>query len=108
MPGSWALDPCACRSTYCPGPLVCREEQQPGQWVCKKTWVPRQEIRTVRTCKMVAERTMPCRVLQRVQGRAGLLDAEGMLHDLPDGAGATLQDGHLPALRHGADRMREA
>jgi hypothetical protein len=34
---------------------VCVQVQCPGKWVCKKVWVPRQEVRTVRVCRMVQE-----------------------------------------------------
>src|SRR5262249_54135061 len=53
LPGSWHFDPCTCTSYYCPGPIITYPLQKPGHWVCKRTWVPREEIKTVRCCHYV-------------------------------------------------------
>src|SRR5207244_13658111 len=54
-PGKWEFDACTCCSRYIPGPMVSCPIQMPGHWVCKKTFCPREEIRRVKCCKMVAK-----------------------------------------------------
>ena len=55
LPGTCVFDPCTCTSHYCPGPVVQQQVQCPGHTVCKKVWVPTEECRIVRECKMVCK-----------------------------------------------------
>jgi hypothetical protein len=54
--GSGCGDPCGgggtCRRHGCLRFVTCEE---PSRMVCKKVWVPREECRTVKVCKMVPE-----------------------------------------------------
>src|SRR5207245_657627 len=55
MPGCCVFDPCTCTSYYQPGPVVQQQYQCPGQTVCKKVWVPHEECRLVKECRMVCK-----------------------------------------------------
>lgn len=70
LPDTCCFDACSCTSHRVKGQTVCYQEQLPGRWVCKKVFVPRQEVRTVKTCKMVQETVVEkvpvktCRMVQ--------------------------------------------
>jgi hypothetical protein len=70
LPDTCCYDPCSCCPKVIPGKEVCYQVQCPGKWVCKKVWVPREEIRTVKVCRMVQEEicekvsTQVCRHVQ--------------------------------------------
>src|SRR5262249_37235194 len=77
LPGCWKFDPCTCTSFYCPGPVVNYQVQCPGHTECRPVWVPRQELRPLRTCNYVMRehccpvtytvcRQVPCTVMHRV------------------------------------------
>jgi hypothetical protein len=62
QPDTCCYDPCTCKTHRVKGECVTYHEQLPGHYTCKKTWVPREEVRTVKTCKMVQEE-----VIEKVQ-----------------------------------------
>jgi len=70
LPDTCCFDPCSCKSHRVKGQTVCYQEQLPGRWTCKKVWCPREEIRTVKCCKMVHEEVVErvpvktCRMVQ--------------------------------------------
>jgi hypothetical protein len=54
-PDTCCFDPCTCKTVRIPGQCCTEYVQCPGTWKCKKVWVPREEIRTVKCCRMVQE-----------------------------------------------------
>ena len=81
------FDQCSCCCKYCPGKIVTCQEQLPGHWCRKKTYCPREEIRTVKCCKMVPKEYCEvvkynvCKVVPVCSTR------EMLLHELQDGRG---------------------
>jgi len=55
LPDTCSYDPCTGCCRHCRGEKVCCQVQLPGCWKSHKVWCPREEVRTVRCCKMVQE-----------------------------------------------------
>ena len=77
-PDSCCVDPCTGKTIRIPGQCYVEYVQCPGTVKCRKVWVPREEVRTVKVCKMVQEE-----VVEKVQVKVCKMVKEEVVKKVP-------------------------
>jgi hypothetical protein len=77
-PATCCFDPCTCKTIRIPGQCYTEYVQCPGTIKCRKVWVPREEVRTVKVCKMVPEE-----VVEKVQVKVCKMVKEEVVKKVP-------------------------